>query len=220
MVRAAHLLALSLAGLLGACAHPVSITPNLGSLPPGEPAVQQNVAYVISEANRDMEITTPGGGGDSVRYFPYRELESGLFQALSGVYSRVTLLRATPDTAQMSKGNFTLVFLPTITTSSSSTSIVTWPPTDFSVTIGYTVQDADGLPVYKGSVVGTGQADFATFKSDFGIAGKRAAEDALRKFRAQVLASPVGAAGAGGTAPRAPARPVNVDDLKDLLPPK
>lgn len=217
MAWATRILALTLAALLGACAHPVSITPNLGSLPPGEPAVQQNVAYVVSEANRDLEVTTPGGGGDSVRYFPYRELESGLFQALSGIYSRVTLLRATPDAAQMSKGNFTLVFLPTITTSSSSTSIMTWPPTDFSVTIGYTVQDAGGLPLYKGSVVGTGQADFATFKSDFGIAGKRAAEDALRKFRAQVLASPVGA---GGAAPRAPAGPVNVDDLKDLLPPR
>jgi hypothetical protein len=218
-----NLAAIAAAALLGACAHPISIVPDLGTLPAtGPAAVERNVAYVVTAANRDMEITTPGGGGDSVRYFPYRELESGLFQALSTVYARVTLLRSAQDTALIEKNGVSLVFLPRITTTSSSTSIFTWPPTDFSVTIAYTVTDASGAEIYKGSVTGTGQADYATFIKDFGIAGKRAALDALRKFRTQVLDSPVGPSESMPGAPRpgVPSAPGSLDDLKGLLPPQ
>jgi hypothetical protein len=31
----------------------------------------KKAAYYISDEDRAREVTTPGGGGDKVRYFPY-----------------------------------------------------------------------------------------------------------------------------------------------------
>lgn len=180
--------AVGLAALLGACAHPISIAPNPASLSAATdaPVVPLNVAYVITTVDRDREVTTGGGGGDSVRYFPYRELESGIFQALSAVFSRVTLLRSAAEKQAPANRDLSLIFVPVITTASSSSSIVTWPPTSFFITLSYAVQDADGKQVYSNQVLGRGAAEFEEFVSNFGLAGKRAAEDALLKFKQQV----------------------------------
>jgi hypothetical protein len=172
--------------LLGACAHPISISPDTGSLNESKVQVRKSVAYVISNADREQEVTTPGGGGDSVRYHPYRELESGIFQALSAIYSRVTLWRSTADQQAPANKDVALVFVPKVTTGSGSSSILTWPPTSFFVTISYEVQDAAGKTVYTNQVLGRGAAEWEEFKGDFGLAGKRATGDVLRNFKAQV----------------------------------
>ncbi|MBS0338270.1 MAG: hypothetical protein JSS40_15980 [Proteobacteria bacterium] len=181
-----RLAAAGLALLLGACAHPISITPDTASLTDSRVQVKKSVAYVISDADRAQEVTTPGGGGDSVRYYPYRELESGIFQALSAVYSRVTLWRSGSERQAPASKDVALVFVPKVTTGSSSSSIVTWPPTSFFVTIAYEVQDAAGRTVYTNQVLGRGAAEYEEFKGDFGLAGKRATGDVLRNFKAQV----------------------------------
>lgn len=179
--------AVGFAALLGACAHPISIAPNPATLSVAADApVPLNVAYVITTADREKEVTTGGGGGDSVRYFPYRELESGIFQVLSALYSKATLLRSISEKKAAANRDLALIFVPVITTSSSSSSIVTWPPTSFIISFNYAVQDADGNPVYQNQVLGRGAADFSEFVGNFGLAGKRAAEDVLLKFKQQV----------------------------------
>ena len=180
-------LAAGLVALLGACAHPITIAPNPASIAaPIDGPVQKSVAYVISAADRDREITTDGGGGDSVRYFPYRELESGIFQALSAVYSRVTLFRSIGEKQAPANSAVALIFVPTNTTASSSSSILTWPPTSFYITLKYAVQNAAGDVLYSNQVLGTGAAQFEEFTSNFGLAGTRAAESVLLNFKAQV----------------------------------
>jgi hypothetical protein len=180
----------ALLALLGACAHPISMTPDLTSIPTQKPSVNKNAVFVISTEDRDREVTTPGGGGDSIRYFPYRELEAGIFQVLSSIYAKVTLLRTSADKSLLDSSKASYVFLPTITTESSSKSAFTWPPTDFAVTVKYKVQDPAGKPVYDNQVQGKGHAEFDEFKKDLGLAGKLAAQDALKKFKAQVEAAP------------------------------
>lgn len=181
--------ALCLALVLGACAHPLNITPDTSALAAGKSSVEKSVAYVISTEDRDREVTTPGGGGDSIRYFPYRELEAGIFQALSAIYKRVTLWRSNTEKDAPLNKDVALVFTPKITTGSSSSSILTWPPTAFFITINYDVKDAVGKQVYANQVLGRGAAEFEEFKSDFGLAGKRAAKEVLVNFKAQVEAA-------------------------------
>ncbi|HKW37824.1 MAG TPA: hypothetical protein VJO54_08450 [Burkholderiales bacterium] len=181
--------AVALLALLGACAHPISITPDLASIPAQKPTVQKNAAFVIATEDRDREVTTKGGGGDEIRYFPYRELEAGMFQVLSSIYAKVTLLRTSTDKSLLDASKASYVFLPTVATESSSQSAFTWPPTDFTITIKYKVQDPAGKPVYDNQVQGKGQATYDEFKKDFGLAGKLAAQDALKKFKAQVEAA-------------------------------
>lgn len=185
-----RLLGVGLLLLAGACAHPINIAPDTAALAAGgDPPVARSVAYVISNADRDLEVTTPGGGGDSIRYFPYRELESGLFQALSAIYKRVTLWRSEAESKAPASKDVALVFVPKISTASSSSSILTWPPTSFFITLAYEVKDPAGKSVYASQVLGRGAAEFEEFKADFGLAGKRAAKDVLTNFKAQVEAT-------------------------------
>jgi len=172
---------------LGACAHPIGIAPKAEALarPDFKPS-SRSVAYVISQEDRDREVTTDGGGGDKVTYFPYRDMEAGFFHALTPLYSRVTLVRSRTDAATLEKNEVSLVFLPKLSTTSSSSGLFTWPPTAFSVSIEYTVLDATGKETYKNLLVGNGNATFDEFIGEFGLAGRRAAEDALKKFQEQV----------------------------------
>lgn len=172
--------------LIGACAHPINITPKVDISSTAD--IQKSVAYVISQDDKDREVTTPGGGGDMVSYFPYRDLEAGIFQTLSSVFSRVTIVRKTGDEQTLSKNNVSLILLPKIITASSSDGLFTWPPTQFSITIEYLFQDIAGNSVYKNLTMGTGRATFSEFTGagDFGLAGKRAAEDVLKKLKEQI----------------------------------
>lgn len=187
----ARLILLSLALLLGACAHPINISPKALDVQ-GKPGISKSVAYLISAEDRDLEVTTDGGGGDKVRYFPYRDLESGIYQVLNSVFARTTLIRTLGDDAALSKNDVSLVMVPRIKTSSSSDGLFTWPPTQFSVAIEYQFQDRAGKPIYKNIVMGDGRATFAEFSAggDFAVAGRRASEDVLAKFREQLLAAP------------------------------
>lgn len=190
MIKVARFSVIGLLALLGACAHPITIIPKIETPASAAPMVQKSVAYLISNADKDRQVTTPGGGGDSVNYYPYRDLEGGMFQVLNSVYSRVTLIRAESDELSLSKNKVSMIFIPTITTTSFSTGLMTWPPTDFSVAIAYLVRDLSGKLLYKNSVVGIGRATFEEFVKDFGLAGKRATEDVLRKFKEQIQAAP------------------------------
>lgn len=179
----------SLLLFVGACAHPINIAPKFAVDDPAVAGVNKSIAYVVTQADRDLEVTTDGGGGDMVRYFPYRDLEAGFFQILSSLFTRVTLVRAINDEAALAKNEVKLVMIPKITTSSSSDGIFTWPPTQFSIVIEYKVQNRAGEEVYKNLVLGEGRATFSEFSAagDFALAGRRAAENVLKKLRDQLL---------------------------------
>lgn len=175
--------------LLTGCAHPISLTPDLAKIPPASSKIAKTAGYVIAETNRWREVTTPGGGGDKVRYFPYRDLEPGFRKVLSEVFDKVAKLSG-PDDAAIAAQNVSLVITPTITTTSSSSSALTWPPTSFTIELNCAVLDARGQPVTQIKSQGEGRATFDEFKHEFALAARRAAEDALENLVKALAASP------------------------------
>ena len=178
--------------VLTGCAHPIVISPDVAKIErqAGTQPIAKNVGYYIPADKREMAVTTPGGGGDSVSYHPYRDLETALYRMLSNVFTDVTVLKAPNDAEEIGKRGVSYVITPTITTSSSSPSPFTWPPTYFGVALTCTVTDGAGKPVVTKTAMGEGRAEFDEFKSDLPLAGKRAAQDALLKMQGILLQAP------------------------------
>lgn len=173
------------------CAHPISMAPDLASVKgPGAPLINQQVGYHISEASRALEITSAGGGGDKVRYFPYRDMDAGLYKALGEVFKGVNKVSNPKDADALSASGITLLIVPEISTTSSSQSMLTWPPTQFSVMLNCSVVDAKGQHVTAIRVEGNGMAEFSEFKSNFSLAAVRASNDALEKLVKALAESP------------------------------
>jgi hypothetical protein len=174
---------LALAALVG-CAHPISLTPDASALVSAgsTPKIERKVGLVVTEDQRKREVIGPGGGGDKVNYFPYKDLEVGLYAALTQVYSQVSRVQGAQDPSIKSDG-VQWLFVPEIQTTSFSPSLLTWPPTVFTITLECTIRDAtSGQPVTQVRVQGEGRAEFDEFKSDFSLSAKRAANDALKKL--------------------------------------
>jgi hypothetical protein len=182
-------LALGLVALLGACAHPLSLDPL--KTPPRDEAglVAKKVGYVMTDADRAKQVTTPGGGGDQVSYFPYRDMEKPIREALRSVYQDVTSVPAAGEVAARAAG-VAYVFAPQITTTSSSPSALTWPPTKFSAEISCTVTDAQGALVAQFRVSGDGVAEFDEFKSDHSLSARRSVIQVAEKFAQAVRENP------------------------------
>jgi hypothetical protein len=169
---------------LGGCSHPISLTADTAMLSASDasaPKIERKVGLLITAEQKAREVTTPGGGGDKVSYLPYRDLEVGLYTALSQVFSSVSRVQGMQDVAIQSNG-LTLVISPEISTTSFSPSLATWPPTVFTVTLDCTVKDANAREVGRVRVQGEGRAEFDEFKSDFSLSAKRASTDAAKKL--------------------------------------
>jgi hypothetical protein len=173
---------------LGGCTRTINISPDENAFKRGDaPMVNKAVAYYISDEDRAKKVVTPGGGGDKVTYAPYAELESALRHVLKTRYSDVYLLKSPDDKAYLAEKKISYVFIPRITTDSSSSSALTWPPTDFSINLECQAMDTIGKPVWQTSIEGKGQASFSEFKSNFGLAAHRAAEDAFTQLQRQLI---------------------------------
>lgn len=181
----------SLTVLLTACAHPISISPDLSKLDtPSTPVSARTVGFHLAAGDKTLQVTTPGGGGDSVSYYPYRDLEGGLYKVLANAFDKVVVVSDPKDVAALARDNVTLVVKPKIITQSSSDSIITWPPTFFQVQLSCTFSDVLGSSVAEVFVDGVGKAEFAEFSSDFSLAAKRASLDALQKSQRAIGSEP------------------------------
>lgn len=176
---------------LTGCAHNITISPDIAKIERSTNAqpINKSVGYYIPVASRDLSVTTPGGGGDKVSYKPYKDIETAFYKMLSGVFKSVTVLNTPSDADAISKNGLSYVFIPTLTTNSSSSSPFTWPPTQFNMELTCDISDNTGKQVATKSVTGEGKAEFAEFKSEFGLSGKRATEDALQKMQKLLLES-------------------------------
>ncbi|MCU7809642.1 MAG: hypothetical protein KZQ77_00190 [Candidatus Thiodiazotropha sp. (ex Notomyrtea botanica)] len=170
------------------CAHKINLTPPLHTLDLKEISqIAKNVGYHISADDLTKEVQTPGGGGDSVKYTPYSDLEPALEKALSNIFSDVYAVENLDDTGYLKSNDITYIFLPTIETDSSSSSLLTWPPTDFSISLQCKVVNNAGSTVWESTVTGEGNAEFSEFKHDFSLAARRAAKDAFLKLENEII---------------------------------
>lgn len=168
--------------LLTGCAHPINLNSDVAKLmASGVSKVDRKVGLLLTDDQRKFEQVTPGGGGDKVSYQPYRDLESGLYVALSENFTGVTRLADANDPKLKTDG-LSYVVVPTLSTTSFSPSIFTWPPTVFTLEIHLSFNDLQNKPVTQVRVQGEGRAEFDEFKGDFSLSAKRAAEDALKKL--------------------------------------
>ena len=119
----------ALAAVVAGCAHPISLAGNAANLSgTGKAKIDKAAGLAVTEEDRKREVTSPGGGGDKVRYLPWRDLETGLYIALSESFTRVVRVAGATDPKVKAEG-LNYVVTPRIVTTSYSPSLVTWPPT-------------------------------------------------------------------------------------------
>jgi hypothetical protein len=181
----------TLAAVIVGCAHPISMTPDIAAMEPVADQVKSTkaVGIYISPSDKQLAVETPGGGGDKITYFPYRDMETALYKMLSNVYRDVTVLTNPNDQAVIQKAGLSFVFVPRLVTNSSSPSMLTWPPTKFSVELTCKVLDTNGKEIGSKRVLGDGAAEFDEFKRDFSLSAKRASLDAIKKMQTELIGS-------------------------------
>ena len=182
-------LIIALAAFLGACAHPIMISPLKTPARNDTFFSSKKAAYVMTNADRNKEVTSDGGGGDKVTYFPYRDLEKAIRDALHAVYSDVFVIKSSSDANAIQEHDISFVFVPEISTSSNSNSAFTWPPTQFTIDLSCYVTDPVGNMISRIRVVGIGAAEFSEFKADFGLAGRRAASELSEKLKQEIVSN-------------------------------
>ena len=191
MPNSLKLIIIALIGIISGCAHGIQLTPNLDDLHNTDVEVEnkinKNVAYYISQQDMETEVITPGGGGDKVKYYPYRDTESALDTMLSKVFNHVYSIPLIKQAAFIQKKNISYIFKPSIKTDSSSDSILTWPPTHFTFELTCTATDLSDNEVWSKKVKAEGNAEYGEFKEDLSLSARRASEEAFKLMLAELL---------------------------------
>lgn len=187
-----RMIAMSILVFTVGCAHQINITPPLNTLDTNEIGkIVKNAGYFISPEDLSKEVTTPGGGGDKVKYFPYKECEPVLNKILSNIFAKVYPLTSANDNQFVKTNEISYVFIPKIDTDSSSKSAFTWPPTNFTVSLDCKAFDSSGTVIWQKTVKGEGEAEFDEFKHDFPLAAKRAVKKAFSNLQEEIIKSGV-----------------------------
>ncbi len=147
-----------LALLLSACAHPVNIRPALVLSTDRSTQIDKKVGYRITDAQRVLQSTTPGGGGDKISYHLYKDLEPGLFDTLSSVFSAVYVVPDKGADQFIAEKNLSFVFTPEFQSNSSSSNIIFWNPTDFTLKLRVRAMDESGKEVWTREFTAEGKA--------------------------------------------------------------
>jgi hypothetical protein len=191
MPNSLKLIIIALIGVISGCAHGIQLTPNLDDLHNTDVEVEnkinKNVAYYISQQDMETEVITPGGGGDKVKYYPYRDTEAALDTMLSKVFNHVYSIPLIKQAAFIQEKNISYIFKPSIKTDSSSDSIFTWPPTHFTFELTCTATDPSGNEVWSKKVKAEGNAEYDEFKKNFSLSARRASEEAFKLMLAELL---------------------------------
>lgn len=175
--------------VVSGCSHNIQLTPDLAKLRQLETntSIEKNVAYYISQENKNKQVTTPGGGGDKVTYKPYADSEAALNTVLSRIFSRVYSIKSIDDTQYINEKNISFIFIPELTTNSSSSSALTWPPTEFTMNLACKAVNTDGEVVWEKTIESVGNSEFSEFKSDFSLSARRASESLFADFLKEVV---------------------------------
>lgn len=169
--------------LLVGCAHPIIITPDLQALKKTDKDyIQVTVGYYISPNDRENYVYSPGGGGDRVYYYPYRELEPALQKVLFNQFQNVQKLDLMISPEYLRANDLAFAFLPEITTDSASDGLFTWMPTSFTVNLQCKAFSQNGKKIWEGKYIGVGTATTDELMKDFSLAAKRASEKVFKEM--------------------------------------
>lgn len=171
---------------MSGCAHQIQLNPKMDQFTESANKSDAVVGYYISAADKVKQVKTPGGGGDKVSYVPYKDTESVLYTVLNNKFKDVFPLTTLGDESFIASNDIKLVFVPKLITNSKSSSLFTWPPTSFTVTLTVNALNADGNTVWSKTVESEGVAEFDEFKADFSLAARRATEAAFLKMAAEL----------------------------------
>lgn len=170
------------------CAHRIDTTPALDALTAsGVHKIEKNVGYYISAENLAKEVITPAGGGDKAKYAPYKEAEPALNRVLSNVFRDVYALPSPSNAELIASKNIAYIFVPTVTTDSSSRSAVIWPPSDFTVSLDCKATDASGRVVWETSVKAEAHERLPDVYRDHSRAGKVAMQNAFLELQSRIV---------------------------------
>jgi len=172
--------------LISGCAHQIKINPNTESFSESNLKINKVVGYHISDTDRNKLVKTDGGGGDDITYTPYKDTESVLFTVLSNKFKDVYLVKSLDDSTFIKDNEIKLIFIPKITTSSSSQSPFTWPPTKFTVDLKIKAINSSGDVVWEKQIKKTGLAEYDEFKSDFSLSARRATEQTFLQLAQEI----------------------------------
>jgi hypothetical protein len=190
MNRLSRLGIISLLFLTFGCAHRISITPALDTFKAsGINKIDKNVGYYISPEDLAKEVITGGGGGDKVKYLPYKESEPALNVVLSNIFREVYPLPSPGNTEFIASKSISYIFMPAITTESSSRSAWIWPPSDFTVSLDCKVTDGSGSVVWETNVKSEANMRLPDVYRDNALAGKEATQKAFLELQKRILNS-------------------------------
>lgn len=172
------------------CAHKISISPNVSMLSPrhGADKIPGNVGYIFPPNSLNKEVVKSASGGDSIKFFPYKDLEAAYAMMLRGVFQRVTPLISIQD-PKITENAVDYLATLDISTASRSEASMLWPPTWFRVDLTLTINKPQGENIAVISVKGKGRASPFERDSNRGLAGKRAVVEALDKMQKALLYS-------------------------------
>jgi hypothetical protein len=172
------------------CAHAISITPGIGSISAdGVSKIEKNVGYYISPEDLAKVVETAGGGGDKVKYFPYKEAEPALKQILENIFHEVYPVPSLVNVDFITNKNIDYVFIPLITTYSSSRSMWIWPPSDFTMQLKCRTVDATGNEVWETTATGDAHERLPDVARDHGLAGREATSKAFSDLQGRIISS-------------------------------
>lgn len=215
----ARLLPLLFVVWLVGCAHHINVEPNLDRLgPPDAQRINARVGLHIPPELANLEVTTPGGGGDNVRYNPYAAVAQGYRRILSNVFTDIVPVASSASASAEASPTVDYVMVPSIVTNSGGTNFFTWPPESFTVDLSTSIRDKAGRTLASPRVVGTATVATGERLADHGIAGRRAFEDALQKMQVALRDWGRGLqAGPANAARPAASASARLEQLKDLL---
>ena len=174
------------------CAHKITITPHLDKLEAGvETKINKNVGYYISPENFEKKVVTPAGGGDKVKYYPYKESEPALRSVLDNIFSEVYLMPSLEDKDFLILKDISFIFVPEIETDSSSRSFWIWPPSDFSVSLNCRAIDELGNIIWEDDIRGEAHLGLPQVHMDHSLAGRLATEKVFMKLQSRILESEI-----------------------------
>ena len=172
---------------MSGCVHDISVAPELSKLEKVRPVtIHRTVAYYISPEQYALQVTTPGGNNDELRYRPYQESEAALKKVLENIFTEVHRIDSLDD-PKIEKHHVRFIFVPQIETMSYSNSNVDWQPTKFSFILKVAFLAPDGAPFYESYAQGKGSANFGRYRDNPAYAVEIASRSAFLQFQDEII---------------------------------